>query len=453
MTSSEATAAPPQPATWYAKTAVAAREWPAVSFDLDTDVCVVGGGLAGITIAREVARRGWSVVLIEAGRIAGEASGRNTGFVLPGYGQSAHRLVERCGLDHAKALWGLSEEGVAYVRNAILGLAMPGVDPIDGWLSVSKDDNADDALRTLTLLVEGFGAEVEGWPVERVREALRTDCYFHGLHFPKAFHIHPLNYALGLAADAERRGARLFEQTTALEMDPLGVRKRITTPAAKIRASHIVLAGNVRLGGIARDLAATVLPLTTYVAVTEPVGYLTETVAFTGAVSDSRGTDHHYRIVDWDRLMWSGGATTWVGDPRRYGERIKAAIGRVYPQLRDVKLAHVWPGTIGLAVHRMPQIGEIAPGLWVASAFGSHGINTTAIAGELIARAIVDHDDAWRLFLPYDLVWAGGSLGRTVLQANAWGQRAAETVRANVARKRQAGRVQKAASAPAPADG
>jgi hypothetical protein len=101
----------------------------------------------------------------------------------------------------------------------------------------------------------------------------------------------------------------------------------------------------------------------------------------------------------------------------------------------------------------MPQIGEIAPGLWVASAFGSHGINTTAIAGELIARAIVDHDDAWRLFLPYDLVWAGGSLGRTVLQANAWGQRAAETVRANVARKRQAGRVQKAASAPAPADG
>ena len=177
-----------------------------------------------------------------------KASGRNTGFVLPGYGQDAHRLVERCGLDHAKALWALSEEGVAYVRNTILGLAMPGVDPADGWLSVSTHDNADRVMRTLTLLAQDFGAEVEGWPVERVREALRSDCYFHGLHFPKAFHIHPLNYALGLAADAERRGARLFEQTRALEMDPLGVRKRITTPSAKIRANHIVLAGNVNLG-------------------------------------------------------------------------------------------------------------------------------------------------------------------------------------------------------------
>ena len=109
MTQGEANAAPHHPATWYAQTAVAAREWPALTFDLDTDVCVVGGGLAGITIAREIARRGWSVALIEAGRIAGEASGRNTGFVLPGYGQDAHRLVERCGLDHAKALWALSE--------------------------------------------------------------------------------------------------------------------------------------------------------------------------------------------------------------------------------------------------------------------------------------------------------------------------------------------------------
>src|SRR5215475_5048917 len=107
MPPNDMTTTSPHPATWYAETAVASRQWPTLTFDLDTDVCVVGGGLAGITIAREVARRGWSVALIEAGRIAGEASGRNTGFVLPGYDQGAHRLVERCGLDHAKALWGL----------------------------------------------------------------------------------------------------------------------------------------------------------------------------------------------------------------------------------------------------------------------------------------------------------------------------------------------------------
>ncbi len=425
-------------ATWYDQSAVGARQWPALTFDLDIDVCVIGGGLAGITVARELARRNWAVVLIEADRIAAKASGHNTGFVLPGFGQNVYRMIERCGLAHTKALWALSEQGVAYVRNAILGLVMAGVDPVDGWLDISKDDNADDVMRTLTLLGQDFGANVEGWPVERVREILKTDCYFHALHFPKAFHIHPLNYAQGLAADAERRGARLFEHTEALELDPVGVRKRIVTPFAKIRANHVVLAGNVQLARVAPRLAATIVPITSYVAVTQPIGYLADAVAYRGAVSDSRTASSHYRVVDWDRLMWSGGTTAWVGDPRRYADRIKAAIVRTYPQLREVEIAQAWSGTMGFAVHRMPQIGELAPGLWVANAFAGHGINTAAIAGELIARAIVEHDDAWRLFLPYDLVWAGGPLGRAVMQVNYWARRASEAVRGQAARRREA---------------
>ena len=426
-------------ATWYDQSAVAAREWPQLTFDLDIDVCVIGGGLAGITVARELARRNWGVVLIDANRIAAKASGRNTGFVLPGFGQSIGRLIERCGLAHTKALWALSEEGVAYVRNAILDLAMVGVDPVDGWLDVCRDDNADDVVSTLTLLAQDLGATVEGWPVERVREALKTDSYFQALHFPKAFHMHPLNYALGLAADAERHGARLFEQTEALELDPMGVRKRITTPSAKIRANYVVLAGNVQLARIAPDLAGTILPITTYVAVTQPIGYLSDAVSYHGAVSDSRTAGCRYRVVERDRLMWSDGATAWGGDPRRYANQIKAAIVRTYPQLREVEIAHVWSGIAGYAVHGMPQVGELSPGLWVANAFAGHGVNTTAIAGQLIARAIVEHDDAWRLFLPYDLVWAGGQLGRAVMQGNHWARRTAETLRGHAARKREAG--------------
>ena len=121
--------------------------------------------------------------------------------------------------------------------------------------------------------------------------------------------------------------------------------------------------------------------------------------------------------------MWSGGATAWVGDPGRQAERIKPAIARTYPQLGQVEIEHVWSGTMGFAVHRMPLIGEISPGLWVASGFGGHGINTTAMAGQLIARAVVDRDDTWRLFLPYELVWAGGSLGRAAAQIGTWARR------------------------------
>ncbi|MFZ0838594.1 MAG: FAD-binding oxidoreductase [Xanthobacteraceae bacterium] len=432
----EITAPPDRTAAWYGRTAVAPPEFPTLTFDLDVDVCVIGGGLAGLTVAREIARRDWSVALIEAGHVAGQASGRNLGFVLPGFAQSAERLVERCGLAHAKALWALAEDGVAYVRNTVLGLAMPGVDPVDGWLDVSKVDNADVMMRTLTLLAHDFGVAVEGWPMERVRERLKSDIYFHGLYFPHAFHVQPLNYALGLATDAQRRGARLFEETPALHIDPIGVRKRVSTPKGKIRANHIVLAGNVQLQHSASALASTILPMTTYVAVTRPLPDLADAVAFAGAVSDSHGSDFHYRVVDSNRLMWSGGATAWVGDPGRQAERIKPAIARTYPQLGQVEIEHVWSGTMGFAVHRMPLIGEISPGLWVASGFGGHGINTTAMAGQLIARAVVDRDDTWRLFLPYELVWAGGSLGRAAAQIGTWAQRNFEAARSRRARKR-----------------
>jgi glycine/D-amino acid oxidase-like deaminating enzyme len=155
-------------------------------------------------------------------------------------------------------------------------------------------------------------------------------------------------------------------------------------------------------------------------------------------VSDTRLINHHYRIVGEDRLMWAGGCTAWPSDPKRQGRNLAASIARTFPQLGKVEVAYAWRGTMGMAVHRMPQIGELSPGLWVASALGEHGLNTSAMAGVLIARAIVDRDDAWRLFLPYDLVWAGGTVGRVVAQGAAWWSEATEALAARGARRREA---------------
>jgi len=436
-----ADADPAYAAGWYGRTLAAPRRWPALAVDLDVDACVVGGGFAGLAAALEIARRGWSVALIEAQRIAWQASGRNLGFVLPGFQQDVERIVARCGLDHARRLWGLSEDGVDYIRDLIHDTGMPGVNPVGGWLEVSKTDNADGMMRTLTLLGQEFGAAVEGWPVEQVREVLKTDRYFHGLHYRNAFHIHPLNYAFGLAAAAEAAGVRIFEDTPALTLDPAGVRKRIVTPNGRLRAGTVVLAANTGLGALAPELAQTVLPVSTYVAVTEPLGdRLADAVAYPGAVSDGRSANHHYRIVDGDRLMWSGYGTTWVGNPRRYIGPLVRAIERTYPQLGKVAIADVWGGVMGFTVHRMPQIGEVSPGLWIASGFGGHGLNTSAMAGVIVARAVVEHDDTWRAFLPYDLVWAGGALGRAVQQGLSWWRRRWQAFEAERARRRQAAR-------------
>lgn len=428
-------AAEPTPPTsdWYAATT--APERPRLTFELDVDVCVIGGGLAGLTTAREVARRGWSVAILEARRLGSGASGRNCGFVLPGFAESIENIIERVGLDRAKALWDLSEDGADYVRKTIRETKMPGVKPVHGWLNVAKFQEDRAATTATTLLREEFGAKVETWPTEKVREVLKSPFYYNARHFPRAFHIDSLNYVLGLAVAAEQAGVRIFENTPALSIDAAGIRKKVVTPAARVRAAHVVLAGNTGLGSLMPQLAATLLPITTYMALTAPLGpQLANAISYGGAVSDSKLVDNHYRIVAGDRLMWTGGMTMWISNPRRFARRLAADIRRTFPQLSDVRIAQVWAGTVGRPVHGMPQVGEISRGIWVAGGFGGHGFNTTAMAGDLLARAIIERDERWRLFSPYDLVWAGGVSGRVAAQAVYWSRRIADRFKAEMAR-------------------
>src|SRR5688572_30121108 len=145
--------------SWYAATKVASPRRGRLTVEADVDVCVIGGGLAGLTVAREVARRGWSVVVLEAHRLAWNASGRNTGFVLPGYAAPTEALVARVGLDHARDLWKLSEMGAEYVRSAVRGTGMPGVELSEGgWLKVSKTGDDPTVGETVELLAGKFGA-------------------------------------------------------------------------------------------------------------------------------------------------------------------------------------------------------------------------------------------------------------------------------------------------------
>jgi len=174
------------------------------------------------------------------------------------------------------------------------------------------------------------------------------------------------------------------------------------------------------------------------VVTTAPLGRrLAEAITYRGAVTDTDLANHHYRVVGGDRLLFSGRSTTWEADPRRYAPRLKSDIEELYPQLAGVEIEHVWSGVLGNALHRMPQLGELSPGLWIASGFGGHGINTTAMAGRIITQGIVDGEDTWRLFSPYEFVWAGGRLGRAIMQVYTWWFSARERFEARQARQRE----------------
>src|SRR5579863_267053 len=387
-----------------------------LTFDVDADICVVGGGLAGLTVALEAARLGASVVVLEGRHIGWGASGGLLGTVMPGYDLAIKDVIARIGLEDARELWDLSKEGAEYVRSQATEELMPGISASDGVLEVSNVDVGDRLISELQMLSEDFATEVEGWQVDQVRAHLATDRYFHGVYFPKAFQIDGRKYVHGLAALARRAGARIFEDTPVVSIDASGIRKRIVTPSARLRASQIVLAGNVHLGAPSRRLSQTLLPVWRYAGITEPLGErVSEAIRLPGSVSDTDGIDH-FRIVDGNRLLWASPETTWYARPQRFAAAIARRIRTIFPRLGHAQIAEVWGGAIGQTVHGMPQIGQLRKGLWVASGFGRHGLAASAMAGQLISRSILWGDERWRLFSPFELVWAGGVTGRVAGQ-------------------------------------
>lgn len=421
--------------TWYSRTRPLPAPRPALSYDLDVDVCVIGGGVAGLTVAREVTRRGWSVAILEARRIAWNASSRNGGAVAPGFPVPVETVIERVGLPAAKGLWELSKSGAAYIHDVIAHSGEEGLLAAGGELDVARWPDDERIARRVALMAQ-MGVEAAAWPADRVRDVLRTSHYFGAVHFPGAFQIDPLGYALCLARAALKAGARIFENTRVTAVDLAGVRKRIETPRGRVRSAHVVLAGNVHLGAMASPISETIIPVTAFTGLTRPLGKrLALAVTFEGAVTHGRRAPHHYRIVGHDRLMWT--APTW-GGAGFAARTLKQAIWRTYPQLGQVAFEQCWPADMGFAVHGMPQIGEFRRGVWLASAFGAKGLNTAAMAGALIAAAITERDDQWRRFVPFELVWAGGRTGRSLTFAAASFGRLSDDARALLARRHEA---------------
>jgi gamma-glutamylputrescine oxidase len=150
-------------------------------------------------------------------------------------------------------------------------------------------------------------------------------------------------------------------------------------------------------------------------------------VNFGGAVLDSRVAPSYYRHVDGDRLLWGGPVTLGVPERERLVHMIKADIAKDYPELSKVELSYVWSGEMAYVHHKMPVIAEIAPRVWILNAFGGHGLNTTAMAGELVAKAIALGTTEWKQFAPFSRGLAlPGQLGRIAAYGAYAGQRFCE---------------------------
>ena len=419
---------PPVP-SYYRATATPYQAYAPLQGRQETRIAIVGGGYAGLNTALGLAERGVrDVMLLEREQIGFGASGRNGGFVFAGYSLGEQALLDQLGETRARALFGLTTAAVQRIRERVAkyAIACDAVDEGVIWANWFRDPGV--LRRRQQLLADHYGVHWDWLPQEELRERVRSDRYYDGLYERNALHLHPLNYAIGLAAAASGQGVRIHEESEVWRLQREGSRWLLSMPQGELVAEQVVLACGGYLAGLRKPIDRAVLPIATYVMATEPLGgRLAECLQTRAAVYDTRFAFDYYRPLPDTRLLWGGRISIRHRQPRAVQRLLRHDLSRVFPQLRDARIDYAWSGLMSYARHQMPQIGRGEgedAGLWWAQAFGGHGLAPTCAAGELLAAAIAEGDEGWRQFADYGLASVHKPFGLLAAQCSYWWQQA-----------------------------
>lgn len=408
------------PDSYYAASAVGLIRRPRLRGRVHADVCVIGGGYTGLSAALHLVERGYKVVLLEAQRIGWGAAGRNGGQIGSGLRQDEAELEARFGREQARHLWDLSTEAKDSVRERI---ARHGID-CDlraGQLIAAAKPGDTTALRARAeKLARDYGYhDARFIPAGELPAMLGSRAFFGGLLDGGAMHLHPLNFALGLARACEAAGAQLFEDSRALgytRATPAVVR----LAEGEVQASQVVLGCDAYLGGLEPRIASRIMPINNFIVATAPLGAgrARSLIRDDVCVHDTRFVVNYFRLSADRRLLFGGGENYRAGFPQDIAAFVRPYLHRVFPQLDDVAVDYAWGGALGISRNRLPQLGRLAPNAWFAQGYSGHGISIGVLAGRLIAEAIAGTAERFDVLarLPAP-AWPGGTLWRQPLLA------------------------------------
>lgn len=409
--------------TYYSRTLNDDAQYPALQGDARADVCVIGGGLAGINTALGLVKRGKSVVLIEAKRVGWAASGRNGGFVAKGFAADDSYLIKKLGLEHTRKLNALIVNARDMIKQRIAEYNIDCGPLTPGVLTVSVKDQEADIRDSVKRANDTFGHGLEYWPTEKIRDSLKSEKYFQGYLSPHDFQFHPLRYVQGLAKICAAMGVKIHEDSEAQAIVKEGSDWRVKTAGGSVVAKDIVICCACYSKGLDLKIERSVLPIKSYVMVTKPLPQelLTASVNTPHPVYDMRWACDYYRVLPEERRILWGGRVGLVAEPHNIAKAMIGDMLKAYPQLKgQVEADLAWSCLMCYAPHKMPQIGKMAPGYWYNMGFGGHGLVPTTVGGEVIASAIAGEDDRINLFEPFGMRYAGGILGPYAAQMLYW---------------------------------
>ncbi|SFE46391.1 gamma-glutamylputrescine oxidase [Sulfitobacter brevis] len=384
------------PDSWYAATATPLAPFPALKGTVKADVCVVGGGYTGLSAALHLAQAGRDVVLIEAQRVGFGASGRNGGQLGSGQRVDQQGLEKMLGDAAALRLWEMGEEAKSLVKSLIAEHKIdchlkPGV----AWTASSKSEVAHLHDYAHHLQSRYGYDQIETLDHAALQSVCPSPDYHGGVLDMGAAHLHPLNYALGLARAAAAAGVRIYESSAAHDIEE-GLKTTVHTDAGKIEARHVVLACNGYLGALNRKVAARVMPINNFIAATEPLGdRIADVLPRDVAVADDRFVVNYFRLSQDGRLLFGGGESYGYRFPADIAAKVRKPMSVVFPNLKDVKIDYAWGGTLAITMKRLPFLARLGPNILSASGYSGHGVGTATHAGYLMARAIQGDGDGF----------------------------------------------------------
>jgi len=395
---------------------------PAIDGARECGVCIIGGGFAGLSTAIALLERGETdIMLLESETVGFGASGRNGGFVFGGYSLGERAVLDAAGPDAGRKLYHMTLAAVEQIRRRIHHYAIACELKEEGvYLANWFDDDRllDEQRRFMS---QALGVEWQRVSRADLADKLVSERYHGALFEPGAFHFHPLKYAQGLARALAAQGARVHEHSKVTRIEPDGKGWKVTTGAGSVRAREVVVCCGGYIEKLYPRLGGAVLPIATYVMVTEPLGDRLQAAVRTGAaVYDTRFAFDYYRPLADTRLLWGGRISILQRSGAEVARMLYKDMLKVYPQLAGARVDYAWSGMMSYGRHKMPQLGRLPEGIWYGMGFGGHGVAPTTLAGDVLAAAIMGQGGDLARFAQWGLPSTGGPAGLLAAQLAYW---------------------------------
>lgn len=385
------------------------RPRPALERDLETDVCILGGGLTGLWTAYYLAKAAPSlqVAVIEK-EIAGfGASGRNGGWCSALFPQSAGALENRYGFEAARAMRRAMVDTVGEVGRVA---AAEGIDcdfERGGTVVFARDRVQLAGARADVAEARRFGVDaVSLWGTERTRERYGVPDAMASVFTPDCARIQPAKLVRGLARTVESLGVQLYEQTEALDWADRRVRVRSAPDSAThlIRAETIVTALE-GYGSRVPQIGRRILPLYSLMIATEPLpaqAWERIGIRHGETFSDYRHLLIYGQRTADDRFAFGGrGARYHLGSSIREAydrapkvkRHLERALTELFPDAAGARITHHWGGPLGVPRDWHASVGyDPARGEAWAGGYVGDGLSTTNLSGRTLADLIAGRE-------------------------------------------------------------